>query len=158
MPSPTMKSSVAIVIVWAGTCVFAQEKLTNSVRQTYDYLSDLVFNNSPMLLPPLLFAALVIIVTTMNAEAEDTVQLCRVKLVGEVEAGTMLLLLSYPVSRIEVILGKFLGGSAIISFATLVGYGLSGLIVGMTSQASPSVESWMALIKLIGPCIDIPVT
>src|SRR3569833_2930514 len=43
-------------------------------------------------------------------------------IVGEAERGTMLLLLSYPIGRNQVILGKFLGHIAILSFATLFGY------------------------------------
>ena len=36
--------------------------------------------------------------------------------VGEMERGTMLLLLSYPVKRWQVVLGKFLGHLAILAF------------------------------------------
>lgn len=43
--------------------------------------------------------------------------------VGEMERGTMLLLLSYPIGRWQVILGKFVGHLAILAFATLLGYG-----------------------------------
>ncbi len=44
-------------------------------------------------------------------------------IVGEVERGTMLLLLSYPVGRWQVLAGKFLGHLGILAFATLLGYG-----------------------------------
>ena len=36
--------------------------------------------------------------------------------VGEMERGTMLLLLSYPVARWQVLLGKFLGHLAVLGF------------------------------------------
>lgn len=47
-------------------------------------------------------------------------------IVGEVERGTMLLLLSYPVGRWQVLAGKFLGHLGILAFATLLGYGAAG--------------------------------
>jgi Cu-processing system permease protein len=43
--------------------------------------------------------------------------------VGEFDRGTLLLLLSYPVARWQVVIGKFLGHLAILAFATAVGYG-----------------------------------
>ena len=42
-------------------------------------------------------------------------------IVGEMERGTMLLLLSYPVARWQVLLGKFLGHLAVLAFATCLG-------------------------------------
>lgn len=47
--------------------------------------------------------------------------------VGEIDRGTMLLLLTYPVSRVQVVLGKFLGHTAILAFATTLGYGAAGV-------------------------------
>jgi len=41
--------------------------------------------------------------------------------VGEAERGTLLLLLSYPLSRWQIVAGKFLGQTAILSLATLIG-------------------------------------
>jgi Cu-processing system permease protein len=47
--------------------------------------------------------------------------------VGEVERGTMLLLLlSYPIARWQVVLGKFAGQVAILALATVLGYGAAG--------------------------------
>jgi Cu-processing system permease protein len=48
-------------------------------------------------------------------------------IVGEVERGCMLLLLTYPVTRGQILGGKFCGHVAILSFATIVGYGAAGL-------------------------------
>ncbi len=48
-------------------------------------------------------------------------------IVGEIDRGTMALLLSYPVARWQVVIGKFLGHLAILAFATLVGYGVAGV-------------------------------
>jgi Cu-processing system permease protein len=58
-------------------------------------------------------------------------------LVGEFERGTMLLLLSYPVARWQVVLGKFLGHMAILSVAILIGYGGVGLLVEFTGGGDP---------------------
>ncbi len=52
--------------------------------------------------------------------------------VGEVERGTLLLILAYPVSRWQLVLGKFLGHVVVLALATVVGYGVAGLIVGVT--------------------------
>lgn len=64
-------------------------------------------------------------------------------IVGEMERGTMLLLLSYPVGRNQVILGKFLGHIAILSFATLLGYGAAAVALAATG-AKIDASSWSA--------------
>jgi Cu-processing system permease protein len=46
-------------------------------------------------------------------------------IVGDMERGTMLLLLSYPVGRWQVLLGKFVGHLAVLAFATCLGYGIA---------------------------------
>ncbi len=48
-------------------------------------------------------------------------------IVGEVDRGTMALLLAYPVARWQVVLGKFAGHLAILGFAIVVGYGAAAL-------------------------------
>ncbi|MFA5662529.1 ABC transporter permease [Castellaniella sp.] len=48
-------------------------------------------------------------------------------IVGEIDRGTMALLLSYPVSRHQVMAGKFLGHLATLSLATFLGYGVAGV-------------------------------
>ena len=55
-------------------------------------------------------------------------------IVGEVETGTMLLLLSYPLSRTSVVLGKFLGQFSVICFAVLFGFGLAALLLVLTAE------------------------
>ena len=55
-------------------------------------------------------------------------------IVGEVERGTMLLLLSYPVARWQVVLGKFAGHLAILGFSTVVGYGAAMLAFASTGK------------------------
>jgi Cu-processing system permease protein len=63
-------------------------------------------------------------------------------LVGEFERGTMMLLLTYPVTRWQVIMGKFLGHVMILFVAILAGYG--GAILIMTLLTSGSTEGWQA--------------
>lgn len=48
-------------------------------------------------------------------------------IVGEAERGCLLLMLTYPVTRVEILLGKFLGHALILAFATVIGYGAAGL-------------------------------
>jgi Cu-processing system permease protein len=51
---------------------------------------------------------------------------------GEFERGTMLLLLSYPVSRSSLVLGKFVGHLSILGFATVIGYGSAAIALAAT--------------------------
>lgn len=72
--------------------------------------------------------------------------------VGEIDRGTMLLLLSYPVARWQVLLGKFLGHAAIIAFATVLGYGAAGVALSLGgTQIGP--ESWRAFAAMIGSSV-----
>ena len=63
-------------------------------------------------------------------------------LVGEFERGTMMLLLTYPVTRWQVIIGKFLGHVMILFIAILAGYGGAALI--MTILTGSSLDGWQA--------------
>jgi Cu-processing system permease protein len=73
-------------------------------------------------------------------------------IVGEVDRGTMLLLLSYPVARWQVILGKFAGHLAILAFAVVLGYGAAALAL-MATGTDIDAESWGAFGRLIGSSI-----
>ena len=63
-------------------------------------------------------------------------------MVGEFERGTMMLLLTYPVTRWQVIMGKFLGHVLILFIAIFVGYG--GAVVVMTLFTESGTEGWQA--------------
>lgn len=63
-------------------------------------------------------------------------------MVGEFERGTMMLLLTYPVTRFQVIMGKFLGHVMILFIAIVAGYG--GVILLMILFADGSTEGWQA--------------
>lgn len=73
-------------------------------------------------------------------------------IVGEMERGTMVLLLSYPVARWQVLLGKFVGHLAILAFATLVGYGVSAGALAATGTAIDP-QSWTAFASMVGSSI-----
>ncbi|SMH36714.1 ABC transporter permease [Azospirillum agricola] len=72
--------------------------------------------------------------------------------VGEIDRGTMTLLLSYPVARWQVLLGKFLGHASIIAFATVLGYGSAGAALAW-SGAEVGPESWSAYGAMIGSSV-----
>ncbi len=74
-------------------------------------------------------------------------------LVGELEQGTMPLLLSYPISRGGVLLGKFLGHSAILGFAVLVGFGSAALLALIRADEGFEPEAWFAFGQLVGSSI-----
>ncbi|MEX0406715.1 ABC transporter permease [Aquibium sp. LZ166] len=69
-------------------------------------------------------------------------------IVGELERGTMLLLLSYPIGRWQVIVGKFVGHLAILAFATLAGYGAAALALWGTGSAIDG-SSWIAYVSMM---------
>lgn len=70
-------------------------------------------------------------------------------LVGEVERGTMLLLLGYPVARWQVVIGKFIGHLIVLALATLIGFGAAGVAILITAR-DVAVESWAAFAAMIG--------
>ena len=78
-------------------------------------------------------------------------------IVGEMERGTMLLLLSYPVGRWQVLLGKFLGHLAVLAFATCLGYGLAvGALAATGSQID--ADSLLAFVAMIGSSVLLGAT
>jgi Cu-processing system permease protein len=73
-------------------------------------------------------------------------------IVGDMERGTMLLLLSYPVARWQVILGKFAGHVSVLGFATLLGYGVAVVALIVTGTAIDP-ESWAAFAAMVGSSV-----
>ena len=69
-------------------------------------------------------------------------------IVGEIERGTMALLLSYPVSRRQVLAGKFFGHLAILALATIAGYGIAGLTLQLF-QGGLDLAGWAPFALLI---------
>lgn len=64
---------------------------------------------------------------------------------GEAESGSLDLVLSYPVTRVELLLGKFLGSSAVVTFSTLVGFGGGGVLIACSTGAT----SWGGYVTFI---------
>jgi Cu-processing system permease protein len=69
---------------------------------------------------------------------------------GEFDRGTMLLLLSYPVSRFHLVLGKFLGHLAILGFSTVIGYGSAAVALAATGA---DLSGWQAFLSMIGSSV-----
>jgi ABC-type transport system involved in multi-copper enzyme maturation permease subunit len=65
---------------------------------------------------------------------------------GEAESGALSIVLSYPVSRLEVLLGKLLGLGFVIVLAVLVGFGFGGIIITLTVSG----ESWAGYLGFMG--------
>jgi Cu-processing system permease protein len=66
--------------------------------------------------------------------------------VGELDRGTLLLLLSYPVGRWQVVAGKFLGHLTILAFATVVGYGAAVAALLLSGDEIGEYASFAGLI------------
>lgn len=66
-------------------------------------------------------------------------------LAGEQERGTMAYLLSQPVTRLEVFVGKYLGLALALLAALTLGFGISGLVMASNGAADP----W-AYVQLVG--------
>lgn len=72
-------------------------------------------------------------------------------IVGESERGCLLLMLTYPVTRRQILIGKFLGHAAILAVATVAGYGAAGLAAAMTGSADAA--SWLAFAGLLASSV-----
>lgn len=73
-------------------------------------------------------------------------------IVGDMERGTMLLLLSYPVARWQVLLGKFIGHLAVLAFATSLGYGAAMLAL-LATDSGIDPEGLAAFAAMIGSSV-----
>ncbi len=67
--------------------------------------------------------------------------------VGEQERGTLLLLLTYPVRRWQVIVGKYLGAVLILGFAIGLGYGAAGAVLALSVD---QFEGWRGYLAMMG--------
>lgn len=62
--------------------------------------------------------------------------------VGERDSGTLLLLLSYPLTRTELLTGKFIGHSGVLGIATVVGFGIAVALIQVMSPEARSLVAW----------------
>jgi Cu-processing system permease protein len=61
-------------------------------------------------------------------------------IVGEEEQGTLILLLTYPLQRSQLMAGKFIGHASIMALSTLIGFGSAGLLIAMFSPMASFEE------------------
>lgn len=71
--------------------------------------------------------------------------------VGEQERGTLILLLAYPVARWEVVVGKFLGHTAILAVATVAGYGCA--LAALVLRDGIGDANWLPFAAMVGSSI-----
>ena len=71
--------------------------------------------------------------------------------VGEAERGTLQLLLSYPVARWQVLVGKFVGHLAILALAVAVGFGMAAAAIAL--QGGADAAGWRAYLALCGSAV-----
>ncbi|HEB55471.1 MAG TPA: ABC transporter permease [Gammaproteobacteria bacterium] len=55
-------------------------------------------------------------------------------IVGEEEQGTLILLMTYPLKRSELLAGKFAGHAVMMALSTLLGFGSAGLLIAVFSE------------------------
>jgi Cu-processing system permease protein len=65
---------------------------------------------------------------------------------GEAESGALYIVLSYPVTRFEVLIGKLLGLGSVMVVAVLVGFGFGGILISVTAGG----ESWIGYLGFMG--------
>jgi Cu-processing system permease protein len=72
--------------------------------------------------------------------------------VGERERGSLDLLLSLPVTRLEVLVGKYLGLATALGFSTIAGFGLAGVVLsyGIGLQALVHYAGFILSTVLVG--------
>ncbi len=65
-------------------------------------------------------------------------------IIGEHEQGTLLLLLSYPLSPTQLLLGKFAGHASIMAVSTIIGFGSAGLLIAIILEQLTNPVLWQA--------------
>jgi len=66
---------------------------------------------------------------------------------GEAESGALYVALSYPVRRIEILLGKLIGLGSVLSVSILIGFGIGGLVIALISGID-SIANYISFIFL----------
>ena len=51
-------------------------------------------------------------------------------IIGDIEKGSMSSLLSLPINRLEILMGKFIGLGFLLSVTILIGFGIAGVVIG----------------------------
>lgn len=66
-------------------------------------------------------------------------------IVGEIERGSMSSLLTHPVTRFDVIIGKFIGLGSVIATIVVFGFGISGIIIAINIP-NPNIGEYLLFI------------
>lgn len=74
-------------------------------------------------------------------------------IVGEEEGGTLLLLLTYPLSRSQLLLGKFLGHGLTLALATLIGFGVAGVAIALLVDEVTITSLMAAMLRFIASTV-----
>ncbi len=73
-------------------------------------------------------------------------------IIGDMECGTLLLILTYPVSHKQLILGKFLGHVTLIAIAIIIGYGAAAIAIFIVGEHI-AIDEWLAYLSLLATSI-----
>jgi Cu-processing system permease protein len=65
-------------------------------------------------------------------------------IVGEEEQGTLLLLLTYPIRRSQLLLGKFMGHAGILAASTVLGFGVAAILIAILTEELFDSALWQA--------------
>ena len=74
-------------------------------------------------------------------------------IVGEEEGGTLLLLMTYPLSRSQLLLGKFLGHGLTLALATLIGFGVAGAAIALLVEDVGIADLAVAMLRFIASTV-----
>ena len=77
-------------------------------------------------------------------------------IVGEEEGGTLLLLMTYPLSKNQLLLGKFLGHGLTLALATLIGFGVAAIAIDRL-QLDPALEVAAAVTAVAALAATVPI-
>jgi len=70
-------------------------------------------------------------------------------IVGEEEGGTLLLLLTYPLGRGQLLIGKFLGHGLVLGLATLLGFSAAALAIAVLVPGIPLEQLLGSFVRFI---------
>ncbi|MBW0147312.1 ABC transporter permease [Marinobacter arenosus] len=74
-------------------------------------------------------------------------------IVGEEEGGTLLLLMTYPLSRSQLLFGKFLGHGLTLALATFIGFGVAGIAIALLVEDVGIAGLAVAMFRFIASTI-----
>lgn len=66
--------------------------------------------------------------------------------VGEQEAGTLLLLMAYPITKLQLVLGKFLGQISILAVSTTLGFGVAAIALSTNAFSIELIQAFAVFV------------